>query len=104
MEIKEIISYYIDDTTNTMEVIFRAIEDQDDELRHDDINLEDIKVFGYDFLPKQSNDITEDDDAYYDKYEDYYDPSEDIDMEDIISFLNEYYLIHQDRIPKSELF
>ena len=104
MEIKEIISYYIDDTTNTMEVIFRAIEDQDDELRHDDINLEDIKVFGYDFLPKQSNDITEDDDAYYDKYEDYYDPSEDIDMEDIISFLNEYYLINQDRIPKSELF
>lgn len=103
MEIKELISFYIDDTSNILEVTFRTIDDQEDEIRQDNIDLENIEDFGYDFLSKPSNNII-DEESYYDNDEDYNDPNDSVDSEDIISFLNEYYLIYPKRLPNSELF
>lgn len=103
MEIKELVSFYIDDSSNILEVTFRTIDDQEDEIRQDDIDLENIEDFGYDFLAKKSNNII-DEETYYDNDYDYEDPNEIIDVEDIITFLNEYYLIYPKRLPKSELF
>ena len=37
-------------------------------------------------------------------YEDYSDLNDDVDNDEIILFLNEYYLIYPKRLPKSELF
>lgn len=103
MEIKELITFYIDDTSNILEVTFRTIDDQEDEIRQDNIDLENIEDFGYDFLTKQSKTII-DEESYYDNDEDYDDPNDRVDIEDIISFLNEYYLIYPKRLPNSELF
>lgn len=103
MEIKELISFYIDDISNSLEVTFRTIDDQEDELRQDNIDLEHIGTFGYDFLPNKSNDII-DEETYYDNDEEYEDPNDSVDMEDVVSFLNEYYLIYPKRLPDSELF
>ena len=102
MEIKELISFYIDDTSNILEVTFRTIDDQEDEIRQDEIDLENIEDFGYDFLTKQSNNII-DEESYYDNDEDYDDPNDSVEMDDVISFLNEYYVVNSDKLPKPEL-
>lgn len=102
MEISELISFYIDDTSNILEVTFRLISDSDEEVRQDTIDLSTLSEFDYDFLSvlKQINEDNEDDMFY----EDYSDLNDDVDNDEIILFLNEYYLIYPKRLPKSELF
>lgn len=99
MEIKEIVSYYIDDSSQTLDVTFRTISDSDDEIRNDQIEIHEVSELAYDFILNEIIEFDEDgedDIVYHDELNIYED--------DIISFLNEYYIIYPDRLPKSELF
>lgn len=102
MEIKELESFYINETSQTLDVTFRLINDNDDEIRTDQIELNETKTFGYDFLKTESDDIWdgEEDEDYFDTYDEEF----EMDEEEIISFLNEYYLIYPKRLPEPQLF
>lgn len=102
MEIKEIVSYYVDVQNEILEVSFRTTEDDDEYIRQDEIDLTETKDFAYslnvDF--DDFNIIEEDDDS-----DNFFDTNDiEFDDEQIISFLNEYYTVHSDRLPKSEIF
>ena len=105
MEIKELVSYYINDTNQTLDISFRLLEDSEDEIRNSQISLDEIKKYGYSFL-ENNNDILKDmfdEDDYEDFDEDdFFEDS--IDENEIVSFLNEYYIINPKNLPESELF
>lgn len=99
MEIKEIVSYYIDDSSQTLDVTFRTISDSDDEIRNDQIEIHEVSELAYDFILNEIIEFDEDGDEdieYLDELNIYED--------DIISFLNEYYIVYPYRLPKSEFF
>ena len=102
MEIKELESFYINETSQTLDVTFRTLSDNDDEIRTDQIDLSETKTFGYNFLKNDTDDLweEEDDEDYFDTYGEEF----DMDEEEIISFLNEYYLIYPTRLPDSQLY
>jgi hypothetical protein len=50
MEIKELVSFYINETSQTLDVTFRTLLDSDDEIRTSQIEFSEIKNFGYDVL------------------------------------------------------
>jgi hypothetical protein len=98
MEIKEIISYFLNTDSNILEVSFRTIDDNEDVLRNDQIDYTLAEEYGYE-LETESFDFFEDDD------ED--EPTTDeteLDEDILISFLNEYYTINSKSIPKSEFY
>jgi hypothetical protein len=101
MEIKELESFYINESSQTLDVTFRLLKDNDDEIRTDQIDLSESKTFGYDFFKDDINDLWDEDD------EDYFDTKYDdlkMDDEEITSFLNEYYLIYPDRLPEPQMY
>jgi hypothetical protein len=104
MEIKELESFYINETSQTLDVTFRILSDNDDEIRTDQVDVTEIKTFGYDFIKKESDELWVDDDEDEDDLFGSYDEEFDMDEEEIISFLNEYYLIYPDRLPESQLY
>jgi len=101
MEIKELVSFYINETKEILEVEFKLTTDQEDEIREDKIDFDELKNFGYEFLIESYDDFSDFDDEY-DNFGDGIKP--EIDDEEIISFLNEYYLIFPDKLPNSELY
>ena len=103
MEIKELVSYYINETSHMLEVTFRTLTDNEDEIRTDQIVLDEIETFGYNISNKIDEDFFDDDDE---EYEDMFDDfDEDIlDEDEIMSFLNEYYLIYPKKLPEAQLF
>ena len=102
MEIKELESFYINETSQTLDVTFRILSDNDDEIRTDQIDLSETKTFGYNFLKNDTDDLWEEDDDedYFDTYGEEF----DMDEEEMISFLNEYYLIYPNRLPNTQLY
>ena len=102
MEIKELESFYINEASQTLDVTFRILSDNDDEIRTDQIELSETKTFGYDFSKDDTDDFweEEDDEDYFDTYGEEF----DMDEEEIISFLNEYYLIYPTKLPDSQLY
>ena len=103
MEIKELESFYINETSQTLDVTFRILSDNDDEIRTDQIDVTETKTFGYDFVKKDTDELWIDDEDEEDLF-DSYDEEFDTDEEEIISFLNEYYLIYPNRLPEAQLF
>lgn len=103
MEIKELVSYYINETSHTLDVTFRILTDNEDEIRTDQIILDEIETFGYNILNKiDESFFDEDDDEFDEVYDDF---DEDfLDEDEIISFLNEYYLIYPKKLPDAQLF
>jgi hypothetical protein len=103
MEIKELVSYYINETSHMLEVTFRTLTDNDDEIRTDQIVLEEIETFGYNISNNIKEDFYDDDDE---EFEDMFDDfeEEELDEDEIVSFLNEYYLIYPKKLPESQLF
>lgn len=103
MEIKELVSYYINETSHMLEVTFRTLTDNDDEIRTDQIVLEEIETFGYNISNNIKEDFYDDDDE---EFEDMFDDfeEEELDEDEIISFLNEYYLIYPKKLPEAQLF
>jgi ferritin len=108
MEIKELVSFYINDNTETMDVTFRLSIDGDDEIRTDQIDLDVIKSFGYNLEDLRTNNIldmySDEDDDDDDIFGDIFDDVEDFDSDEVKSFLNEYYLIFPDRLPDVDFF
>jgi hypothetical protein len=107
MEIKELVSFYINDSSQTLDVTFRTLLDSDDEIRTSQIEFSEIKNFGYNILLTKINEFEnfideDDDDVDYDDF-DYLFEDEEFE-DDIITFLNEYYLINPKNLPTSEFF
>ena len=98
MEIKEIISYFLNTDSNILEVSFRTIDDNEDVLRNDQIDYTLAEEYGYEL-------VTESFDFFDDDYEDE-EINEEIELDEdiLISFLNEYYTINPNSVPKSEFY
>ena len=105
MEIKELVSFYINESSQTLDVTFRTLLDGEDEIRTDQIEFGEIKNFGYDVLLERIDefeDLIDEDIEYYDDFDSLF---EDEELEsDVISFLNEYYLLNPKNLPKPEFF
>lgn len=100
MEIKEIVSYFLNSDSNILEVSFRTIEDDDDVLRNDNINYSIVSEYGFELE-------TETFDFFGEEFDEELGEDEEkieLDEDELISFLNEYYTINQDSIPKAELY
>ena len=100
MEIKEIITYNLNIDTNILEVSFRTIEDNEDTQRTDHIDYTLVNEYGYELE-------TESFDFFDDELEDetiIKDGDIELDTDELISFLNEYYLIYPKLLPKSQLY
>lgn len=97
MEIKEIVDYFVNTETNILEVNFRTIDDSEDEVRVDNIDYSIVSEYGYDLETESFDffDDEEDDDSYSEE------EKIELDVDDLISFLNEYYTLNELSIPKS---
>jgi hypothetical protein len=100
MEIQEVESYYVYEDSKTIEVSFRLSIDSEDEIRTDIISLSESKDFGYDLIQENYDFLAEyvDDD----EFEDFDDEFKTVDEDVLINFMNEYYIVNPDRLPKSE--
>ena len=101
MEIKELRSFFVNPSTETLNVEFNLETDGDDEIRIAEISLDDVLDFGYDFSTEEEDLMEEFDEEDFD-----YDNEElnVVDESDVISFLNEYYVINPNKLPKPELY
>ena len=99
MEIKEILSYYFDEDTKIIDVTFRLTSDSDDEVRNDMIKVDESKDFGYDIIKEEIEFHVFDDDE-----DDDFDDFVSIDEDALLSYLNEYYIVYPNKLPKSEFF
>jgi len=100
MDIKELVSFYVNDFAETLDVSFRIEGDDDDVIREDQIELTEVNVFGYNFSKKPTIE-------YYDEDNDedeFFDDPEEVDEYQIISFLTEYYSIYIDKLPEETFF
>jgi deoxycytidine triphosphate deaminase len=104
MEILEIVNYNIDLKSNILDVSFRTIEDSEDEQRVDRIDYSLVEEYGYDITVEDFDFFTDDDDE--DEFDDDYNYEEDIivDEEELISFLNEYYMVNPTSLPKATIY
>jgi hypothetical protein len=101
MEILEIISCNVDLKSNILDVTFRTIEDSDDVQRVDRIDYSDVEEYGYDIL-SQDFDIFGDFEDDEEMENDYYSDNDfEIDEEELITFLNEYYMVNPSSLPKA---
>ena len=101
MEIKEIISYFLNPSTNVLDVSFRTIDDNEEVLRTDNIDYTYVEDYGFD-LVSESFDFFDDDFADDEILEG--EDKIELDEEELIIFLNEYYTINSDALPKSEFY
>jgi hypothetical protein len=101
MEIREIVSYHFDSSNEILEVSFKTLDDEDSSMKTDKITFEEIDSFGFSFL-KESSDFYDDEDD--DEVFDMFGIDEGYDEDELISFLNEYYMIFPDRLPVSEQY
>ena len=99
MEVVEIVSHYIDKTQNLINVEFRLLEDEDDMIREDIVEYSYFEEFGFD----NSKDFNIFDDILDEEDEWGSDDYEYIENEDsLITFLNEYYVVYPEKLPKPE--
>jgi hypothetical protein len=100
MEIKEIVSYFLNADSNILEVSFRTIEDDDEVMRTDSIDYSIVDDYGFDL-------ITESFDFFDDDFEDdeiLQNDKVELDEDELITFLNEYYTINPEALPRSEFY
>ena len=102
MEIKEIVSYFLNAESNILEVSFRTIDDEDDVLRTDNIDYSVTEEYGFvlesDSFGFYDNEFDEEDDLFEEE------SKIELDEDELISFLNEYYEINPKSLPKAELY
>jgi hypothetical protein len=101
MEIKEIISYYLNGDTNIIEVSFRTIDDEEDVLRNDTIDYTIVEEYGFDLVTESFDFFGDDEDFEGGLFEE---ESIELDEDELLTFLNEYYMINPSQLPKSELY
>ena len=99
MEIVEIVSSFLNPTSNILEVTFRTMDDNDDVIRTDNINYNISKEYGYELMSES-----------FDFFDDDFDEDEldnekfELDDDELISFLNEYYEVNPKNLPSSEVY
>ena len=100
MEIVDILSNYIYEDTKRMEVSFRLNTDSEDEMRSDVINLDESKEYGYRIVEENLDffDLSDYDEDEFEDQEDF----QSVDEDTLIQFLNEYYIVNPDKLPKPE--
>lgn len=98
MEIQELIFFYLHENTNTVEVQFRLNIDSEEEIRVDNIDLNEASDFGYDLILEDIESFDDDDEENL-----YWFDSPSIDEDNLIIFLNEYYIVSPEKLPKPEL-
>ena len=101
MEIKEIISYYLNGDTNIIEVSFRTIDDEEDVVRNDTIDYTIVEEYGFDLVTESFDFFGDDEDYEGGIFEE---EIIELDEDELIVFLNEYYLINPSQLPKSEFY
>jgi hypothetical protein len=100
MEIKEIISYFLNTETNVLDVSFRTIDDSEEVLRTDSIDYTNVEDYGFDL-------VSESFDFFGDDFEDdeiFEEEKVELDEDELLMFLNEYYTINPSSLPKSEFY
>jgi hypothetical protein len=102
MEIVEIITYHLNNLEEVLEVSFRTNSDTEEVVRETKIPYSDIEDFGYDFhtISDEFNDLDEEEEMF----DDFEDDDLFVDESEVLSFLNEYYTLFMDKLPKAELF
>jgi len=101
MEVQELFSFYLNPSSNQLEVSFRLIEDEEDTVRTDKIEFQVAEDYGYQLAPELDEGFFDDDEEYeedFDEFDIY------LDEDEVISFLNEYYMVNPDLLPDSELY
>jgi len=99
MEVQEIIFYFLHEDTNILEVQFRLTIDSEEEVRIDNIDLLEVDDFGYDLVLESFEfDDDENDDENF-----FWNESASIDEDNLMEFLNEYYIVKPEKLPKPEL-
>lgn len=99
MEIKEIVSYFMNSGSNIIEVSFRTIEDDDEMVRVDQIQYSIAEEYGFDLITETFDFFDDDEEEIYvdeDKVE--------LDEDELITFLNEYYTVNPDSLPEAEFY
>ena len=100
MEIKEIVSYFLNSDSNILDVSFRTIEDDEEVMRTDSIDYSIVEDYGFDLVTESfdffDDDFEDDEVLPMDKVE--------LDEDELITFLNEYYAINPEALPKSEFY
>ena len=104
MEIKELVGYYVNDTSQTLDVTFRLMTDNEDMIRTDQIDLDEAESFGLNFGINNNDSFDSDDDDYLDEMIRNYEIDLEVDEDEVVSFLNEYYMVNPKKLPKPELF
>ena len=100
MEIKEIVSYYFNSEKNLLEISFRTIEDDEDVVRIDTINYDVVESYGFDLVTESFDFFVDDlDEEVYEENE-----KIELDEDELITFLNEYYIVNPDSIPDPEFY
>ena len=102
MEIKEIISYYLNGDTNIIEVSFRTIDDEEDVLRNDTIDYDIVEEYGFDLITESFDFFGDDDDDFENGI--FEKETIELDEDELIVFLNEYYMINPLQLPKNEFY
>ena len=85
MEIKEIISYYLNGDTNIIEVSFRTIDDEEDVLRNDTIDYTIVEEYGFDLITESFDFFGDDDDIVGGIFEE---ETIELDEDELVIFLN----------------
>jgi len=101
MEIAEIVSYYVYEDSKKVEVSFRLSIDNEDEIRTDLLDISDFLDYGYSVIneSKELNALDFDEDEYFEDYDDFV----DLDEDELTQFLNEYYIVNSDKLPRIDL-
>jgi len=97
MEVVEVISHYVDKTQNLINVEFKLLGDEEDVVREDLIEYNFFEEFGFDNYKNFEifeSELDEEDEWGNDEY-DY------INEENLVSFLNEYYIVYPKKLPKA---
>lgn len=100
MEIKEIVSYYLNSSSDILDVSFRTIDDSDDVLRVDQINYSIVEDYGFDIVTESFDFFDEE----FEEEESKDDEKIELDLEELVVFLNEYYTINPHLMPKSDFY
>lgn len=100
MEIKEIVSYFLNTDSNILDVSFRTIDDEDDVIRTDNIDYTVVEDYGFD-LVTETFDFFDDE---LDENELFEDEKIELDEDELITFLNEYYTINSKLLPTPDFY
>jgi hypothetical protein len=98
MEVKEIVEAFLHD--EIVEVHFRFVNDDEDTVRVDEFQVNEFFDYGYNVVDEETTlfEYDEDDDEFDLDFLD-----REINEPELISFMNEYYMVTGD-IPNAEFF